>query len=766
MSLTVIIAEKADAGRRIAYFLSDGKAKQKRGKGISYYEFQTGEAKNVLISLSGHMVQIDFPDTMKNWEKTDLGDLIDAEILKNVKNKKAAHEIGLMGHGVDQYIIATDYDREGELIGVEALEVANVAGKKSGVDIKRAKFSALTKDEVNESFSNLIPVDYNLADSAYAREIIDLVWGAVLTRFFSLSAHRYGKDFLSAGRVQTPTLALVVKREEEIRNFVPETFYRITVTFEKDGEFTGTYEGGNIFSRKEAEDIFNKLKNDEGKVLDFSMLEETIYRPPPFNTTEFLREASRIGVVPSKAMKIAESLYTRGLISYPRTDNTVYQRSISLKGVLAKLKESEFQKDVEKVLSLDHIRPSRGRTQTTDHPPIYPVSAPKEKLTGDFAKVYELVVRRFLATLYLEGKREKRVAKIQVNGINFLTEGSKVTDRGWLDLYPYRRVKESYHPDLVPGEMVMVAGKKMDEDQTKPSPRYDMSSLLKLMEDLMLGTKSTRHDIIDKLQTRGFIEGNPVRATPLGIGFINAVQLVDSRISEPEMTAKLEEDMEKITRGDYTREEVVQESKDMLKSVLRQFSSMKGEVASEIRTALETGEPIGMCSEHGTEIVLSKDRTTSRIRCLTDGCRIDFHIRDRGKLELLEEKCPECGLPLMKIIRRGQSPQKRCLDSKCKYNTDQNEFGECPRDGGVLVMRQSRYGKRFLGCSNYPNCDRTYPLPQMGTLKAIGEKCPICSSPLIVSRRKGRAWQFCPDMNCEYNKEKKAEKSVKKRASA
>ncbi len=765
LSQTVIIAEKADAGRRIAYFLSDGKAKQKRQKGISYYEFQAGEMKYILISLSGHIVEIDFPDTYKNWEKTDLKSLVDAEILKKVKNRKAAGEILSVGKQGDRYILATDYDREGELIGVEALEVADVGKEKHRAEIKRAKFSALTKDEIVTSFDNLIDVDYNLADSAYAREIIDLVWGAVLTRFFSLSAHRYGKDFLSAGRVQTPTLALVVEREEEIRNFKPETYYRLTVTFEKGGKFKGSYEGGNLFSKKEAEELFSKLKDDRGKVIDYSMSEERIYRPPPFNTTEFLREASRIGVSPSKAMKVAESLYTRGLISYPRTDNTVYQRSISLKGVLNKLKSSQFREDVEKVLALGTIRPSRGKTQATDHPPIYPVSAPKENLTGDFAKIYELVVRRFLATLYVEGKREKRVAKIQVNGLNFLTEGSRVTDRGWLDLYPYRRVQESYHPDLEAGEIVSVAEKNLDEDQTKPPPRYDMSSLLKLMEDLMLGTKSTRHDIIEKLQTRGFIEGNPVKATPLGIGFIRAVKLVDSRISEPEMTAKLEEDMESITRGDVTREDVVGESREMLKSVLLQLKQKESEVFDSIKSALETGEPIGKCPEHGTDIVLSKDRSASRIRCLTEGCRIDFQSRDRGKIELLEEQCPECGSPMLKVIRRGQSPQKKCIDPGCKYNADISSFGICPKDGGTLVMRQSRYGKRFLGCANYPNCDRTYPLPQMGTVTPAGENCPVCTAPLIVSKRKGRTWKFCPDMGCEYNKkDRKETENVGKRS--
>lgn len=764
MSVTVIIAEKADAGRRIAYFLSGGKSKTKREKGATRIEFTSDKTEYLLIPLSGHPVEIDFPKEMKNWEKTDLNELIGTRIEKVAKSKGILDQLKSAALKGSRFIIATDYDREGELIGVEALEMSGIMD--SSKEIKRAKFSSLTGEEILTSFKNLIDVDYSLADSAFAREVIDLIWGAVLTRFFSIALHRYGKNFLSAGRVQTPTLALVVDREAEITNFKPETFYRITVKFHKNGDFTGHYEGGNIFSREEAEHIFSRLFSSKGKVLDYTMKEERIPKPPPFNTTEFLREASRIGVSPAKAMKVAESLYTRGLISYPRTDNTVYPMAISLKGVLEKIRGSQFSELVDMVLSQKSIRPSRGRQETTDHPPIYPVSAPKEKLTGDFEKIYELIVRRFLATLYRDGSRERRTAKISVDGVSFITEGQKVTDQGWLSLYPYRKVQESYHPDLSAGEEVKVVSKDMAEDQTKPPPRYDMSSLLKLMEDLGLGTKSTRHDIIDKLQQRGFIQGNPVKPTPLGIGFISAVRTVDSRISEPEMTAKLEQDMERIARKELTSKEVVNESREMLRSVLEQLNGKKSEISTVVKDALESGTTIGVCPFHSVPIVISGEKNNSRIRCTQDGCRINFPVKLNGKMEVLQDKCTYCGLPLIKIIRKGQSPQKICPDPECKYNSDSSIMGKCPKDGGNLIIRQSKYGKRFLGCSNYPKCDRTYPLPQMGALKATGETCPECHAPLIVSLRGARAWKFCPDMNCSYNGVKKDARAKVKKSTA
>ncbi len=765
MSNKIIIAEKADAGRRIAYFLSEGTSKQKRPKGMSYIEFEKDGTKYYLIPLSGHIVEINFPEKMKDWKSVDFGELIDADIVHVAKNRNAVNTLQALSKDVDTVVVATDYDREGELIGVEALDIIRDAQKKSETNpsIKRAKFSALTKDEITGAFDDLIDVDYNLADSASAREEIDLIWGAVLTRFISVVSNRYGKDFLSVGRVQTPTLGLIVNRELEINSFVPQKFWKIQVLFHKGDDFIGDYEGGDIFDEKEADRIFSEIDGKNGRTLEFERRNERIGRPPPFNTTEFLREASRIQIAPAKAMNIAESLYMRGLLSYPRTDNTVYQRSINLKGVLNKLKETEFEKEVDMVLSQEKIRPSRGRTEATDHPPIYPTGAAKKgALKGDYAKIYELVTRRFLATLYEEGQREVREAKIEVGGHNFLTKGVTITKRGWLEIYTYYHPKENFHPDLEEGEQVKAKEWQKNEDLTKPPRRYDVSSLLKKMEDLNLGTKSTRHDIIAKLQNRGFIEGNPVRPTPLGIGLIKSILTVESKISEPEMTATLEIDMDKIANDEIEKAQVVNISRKMLHNVLSDLKNNEALIRETIRDHLRMGQPIGECPMHkGKNILHIKERSFSRLKCEVDGCKIDFKAPSRVLLQLAGKECPVCSLPQIKAIRRGQSPDYRCIDPSCQFNTRKDNFGECPKDGGNLVVRQSRYGKRFLGCSKYPDCTVTYPLPQMGTLNSTGEKCEFCGAPLIVSSRNRRKWKFCPKMDCEFNKKKKEKKGGK-----
>ncbi len=753
MALNLIIAEKMDAGRRISYILSDKTSKQKRSKNINYIEFDSNNDRNIMISLSGHILETDFPEEFRDWIKSDLNKLIDSNIIYNVKNKRAETALKSF-NGIDKIIIATDYDREGELIGVESLRFIN----QNNTLIKRAKFSALTSSEIKDAFNNLIDVNYGLADSAQAREEIDLLWGAVLTRFFSVASNRLWKDFISVGRVQTPTLALIVQREEEITNFIPKKYYVISILFNKKSDFTGTYEK-TIDDKKLADEIYNKIKNQNGTVKSYKKEIKDVYKPIPFSTTDFLREASRIGVTPSNAMKIAEKLYMSGLISYPRTDNTVYQRSIPLKNIAGKFKNTEFDKEANMVLNQEKIIPSRGKIETTDHPPIYPVSVPKNALTGSYKNIYELIVRRFLATLYKNAKIEKSEAIIDVNGYNFIAKGEKIIDNGWYDIYKYRKLKEAKLPELQENEMVRAKEWNMDEKLTEPPRRYDVASLLKLMESLNLGTKSTRHDIIQKLNDRNFATGNPLKPTQLGIGFIKAVNSINSSIAKPDMTAELENEMNSIAENKKKLDDVVNDSRKMLHEALNGFQNNKVDIKNTINDYANRGEIMGKCPVDNGDISLIKYRNFSKVKCSNEDCKINFNLNISGLIQLTDKRCDVCSLPLIKIIRRGQSPELRCIDPNCEYNKKKLTYGECPSDGGNLILRQSRYGKRFLGCSNYPKCTVTYPLPQKGLIVNSGETCPHCSAPLLIMINGKRKWKFCPNMKCEYNKKDKLEKN-------
>ena len=278
------------------------------------------------------------------------------------------------------------------------------------------------------------------------------MWGALLTRYLSLTAGQRGRDFLSAGRVQTPTLALLVDRDQAIKEFVPTPFWTIDAEGTDGKEtFRLTHAHGKFEVRSEADSVFGRVRAaTEGRVEAFQQ-EETRRRPPvPFSTTLFVSEATRQGMGAAYAMRIAEELYTQGLISYPRTDNTVYPRSLALRPLVERFKESPFKEAAEYVLTQDSFHPSRGRSETTDHPPIYPTGVTDPaKLRPDHAKLYELVVRRFLATVAPDSTGISRTTTVDIAAEKFEGKGQILTDAGWYRVYPYSSPEQVPMPVLV-----------------------------------------------------------------------------------------------------------------------------------------------------------------------------------------------------------------------------------------------------------------------------------------------------------------------------
>lgn len=356
----LIISEKYNAAQRISVILSGGTAKRTFINKVPVFSFHKNGDFCSIVGLRGHVLDIDYPDELNSWDKVELQRLVWAKPIKKYSALSLFSALEKLATENQQVIIATDYDREGELIGVEALGI--IMHKNTKLVAHRAKFSALTKSEVEQAFAKLSEVDFNLAKAAESRQLIDLAWGAVITRFLSLSSGQVGRDFLSAGRVQSPTLALIVDREREIESFVPEPYWKIVAQVEKEGaKFEAEHVHG-IFKKeqkRDAERIFNLVKSARsGTVTDIKS--ETRYErpPPPFNTTMFLTDAIRLGHSAQSAMKLAEDLYTDGWISYPRTDNTVYPPSLNLRAILGKLKDSEFAKDATEVLSQESIKPT------------------------------------------------------------------------------------------------------------------------------------------------------------------------------------------------------------------------------------------------------------------------------------------------------------------------------------------------------------------------------------------------------------------------
>ena len=664
--MKLIICEKNISAGRIAYILSDGKSRSSRLGGIPVYEFNKDGEPWKIVGLKGHIINLDFPAGYNKWNKVPPIELIDVKPCKKITNKSIAASLKTLSNKNLFLIIATDYDREGELIGVEAIDLIKDYNKDIN-NIKRAKFSAITGYEIKSAFDKLVDVDYNLANAGESRQIIDLIWGAVLTRFISITSNRYGKDFLSIGRVQSPTLAILVEREKEIQNFEPKTFWKIIATLKKEKLFEATHSKGQFWDEKEVNDIYNKIKDSNSatiKNVDKKVLKEL--PPAPFNTTTFLQSASALGISATKAMSIAEELYMSGVISYPRTDNTVYPPSLNIKGILQKLKNSPFSKEANEVINNGRSRPTRGKKYTTDHPPIHPVGVPNfGKLNNVQKTIYELICKRFLATLAKDAISETVEVEVDISGEDFNTSGYRLIEPNWRAIYTYFKEKRKPLPELSKGEIVDITKIDKKEDKTKPPQRYTQGSLIAKMEQLELGTKSTRHEIINKLYFRKYITLSPLAPTPIAFAVVDA--LSDYDVVKPKMTASLEKNMDLISEGKKNLEDTVKESREMLTKMMGELEKDKDKIKTNIQNAQREQNTVGNCPKCGKPLIIRTSKKNKRFVGCTGfpNCKNTYSLPQTGAIITTGKACKSCKGPVVKVKPKGKRAWELCLNSEC-----------------------------------------------------------------------------------------------------
>jgi DNA topoisomerase-1 len=764
----LIISEKSDAAARIATILSRGSSKRASINKVPVFQFEDDTGPVHVVGLRGHIIELDYPPSMNDWKGVPLSDLIKSEPEKRITAHNIVNTLKDLSKDADEVVIATDFDREGELIGLETARLLDLTSKK----VSRARFSAFTKQEIDTAFSQLTQPDERLADSAECRQKIDLAWGAVLTRFISLASKQGGSNFLSVGRVQSPTLALIVARHKAIEEFVPTPYWNVSARFNKGVEFTGNHSKNPFHDEAEAgKALANCEGQTKGKVTRYERTEKDEYPLPPFNTTMLLMEANKLGLTASRAMKVAEDLYTAGFISYPRTDNTVYPQSLGLRRILEKLRESDDLKaEAEELLAQEHIRPSKGRVQTTDHPPIYPTEAATSKqLKGEKWAIYELVARRFMATVAPPAKAAISSASVDVNGEVFESKGYKLLFPGWKKYYPYFRINEIELPGLIVGEEVDLLSVGSEKKMTQPPARYSQGSLIQEMERLGLGTKSTRHDIIQKLYDRKYVEGNDLIPTASGVAVAESLIRHAQIVTDPKMTAHLEQDMDDIATGKSTLGDVVEESQDMLSDILETMEGHREQIGEEIKKAIESQHYMGKCPDCGADLKVVRTRFGKPfVGCSRyPECKRIYPYPPSALVQSTEETCAVCKAPMIRVIRKGTPPLVQCIDPDCESNRERTTAGTCPKCGKDLRVIYSRAGKRFLGCSGYPECDQTYPLPQYGKFAPTGEKCPDCGAPVLQIWMRGQSWRSCANMECKSKgKKAKAEKGAAAKTAA
>lgn len=681
--MKLIISEKDNAAKRIAQILSGGKSRTEKAGSLPIYKFSENGEEVRCMGLKGHILRVDFPDKYNNWQKVEPITLIDAKIVKTPIQKNLIQVLKSQAKEADEAIVATDFDREGELIGLDAVNVIKQVQPK--MTIRRARFSSLTEGDIKKAFSDLDEVYEDLAHAGEARQDIDLIWGATLTRFISLASARLGKHFLSVGRVQSPTLALIAMREKERQAFVPEPYWQVKVVFGYDGQQLVVYHKKDRFkSEQEAKDVVASLSG-EGVVSEVSKSTRETRPPAPFNTTAYLSAAASQGIPASQAMRLAENLYLEGLVSYPRVDNTVYPDSLDMRDLLAKLKPSpELGSLAEEILGQDKLVPTRGKKQATDHPPIHPTGvADKSSLRPRQWKAYELIYRRFLATLASAAKSESSRIDISVGEETFALKGSRVVVEGWLRYYPYSRRQDEELPPLKEGDRLEVIESIIEAKETQPPGRYGQGHLIRKMEELGLGTKSTRHSIIQNLYDRGYTHSDPVVPTEMGLAVAEALLKHAERIATPQMTAELEKEMDAIAEGATSPEKVVDRSREMLGAIMVALKAKEQEVGEGIRDGIREGKIMGTCPKCGESLRIIRAKKSKKRFVGCSGypkCSNAYPLPQFGEIVPLGQVCEDCGSPRIKVLS-GKS-WEMCIDPSCPTKKNNNrKNGKDAEDG-------------------------------------------------------------------------------------
>ncbi len=708
--MRLIVTEKNNSAKKIAEALSRGSNGEDKTFKVPFYAWKDDEGgEHMTVGLKGHVLGPAFPEGYSNWQKTDLHDLIDAELIKEPTDKNVVKAIKKLAKEADELVIATDFDREGELIGLEALEEMLDAnpdlGSREGtadgtLRIKRARYSALTKEEIERAFGDLDELSYPLANAGAARQDIDLLWGATLTRAVSLASRRFGSNFLSVGRVQSPTLGLIVEREMERRAHVPKPFWELFAKFQHpDGAFEAHHTTDKFWEKAEADAALAGTASP-GTVKSVTARKNTRKPPTPYSTDA----SSRLGITPASAMRIAEDLYMDGFISYPRTDNTVYPPSLPVRELVSSLvRVKEFSAAAG--LLDGELKATRGKKETTDHPPIYPTQAIHPgALEGPKKRVYELVVRRFLATFSPPMITESTRADIEAGSETYFVRGSVVVDPGYAGIYTYARSSDEEIPKLEEGQQLPLDGEPWIVDkETQPPGRISQAKLIEMMEERGLGTKATRADIIQKLFDRGYVYGNPPVPSETGIALYEAFKNYVPAMATPEMTATLEAEMDRIAAGEMTKGAVVGESRDLLHKTWNEIDAAREDLAKVIWKGMDEDRILGPC-----------------------------------------KVCEEAGR-----TKEDGSPNM------------------------LRIIRAKKSGKRFVGCTGWvlddpESCDQTFPLPQRGDVFRLEERCSICDRTprLKVVPFRGRPWNLCLNDDCESMQEMKKRRAEREAAKA
>src|SRR3990167_3407695 len=616
----LVITEKPAAAEKIASSLSEGKLEKKSEKGVSYYEI-THKGKEILVaSAVGHIFILaekikssTYPVSEVEWKPSYLAS-------KNSSFTKKYYDVlKKLSKQAKEFTVATDYDIEGSVIGSNIVKY--ICNKK---DAKRMKFSTLTKDELIKSYETASKhLDFPQIEAGETRHELDFLWGIstsrALTNSIKNATGRY--KMMSTGRVQGPALKIIVDKELEIKKFIPVPYCQLQLMGDiKSNTLEFFHEKNRFDNEKDAKDIYEKIKGNDGKVHEIKKDKTSIKPPSPFDLTSLQIEAYRtLRIQPKNTLEIAQNLYLTGLISYPRTSSQQLPESLNYKEIISKLsKQSEYKNICKNLLSLKELKPNNGKKTDKAHPAIHPTGEIPEKLTQEAQNLYDLIVRRTLASFSSQAIREIINLKIDVKKEIFVTNGSRTETFGWLAVYgKFNPYKDEEIPETKKDDLVKVIELNLLSKETQPPKRYTPASIIKKLEQLGLGTKATRSSIVETLFDRNYVTNEPIEATSLGIKTVEILEKYCSGIVDEKLTRHFEEEMEQI-----------------------QDKKKKSYFVS--------------CNKY-------------------PDCKAIFSIPKYALPKPSGKFCDECKYPVLKMIRKGKRPYEFCINKNCKKKLEYQE---------------------------------------------------------------------------------------------
>jgi DNA topoisomerase-1 len=676
---TLVVCEKPDAAQRLARALDEENLPQKReSQGVPYFECHTREGPLTICSALGHLYGVDskghssrgsYPIWDYRWFPKHLADKEYARLARWVRaiESLAAH--------ADRFVNACDYDIEGSVIGHAILQYA--CGQANGATL-RMKFSTMTERELRAAFRKLESnSEITLVEAGKCRHELDWLYGINLSRLLSESNLKQGRGYttLSTGRVQGPTLGFVVEKEAEISCFVPTPFWTINATIDHAGKiYPLEYEKNKVASQSEAKMVCDDCRAALLELKNIESREIHLDPPFPFDLSTLQSEGYRhLGLSPARTLALAEKLYLDALISYPRTSSQKLPPDIGYAQILRGVSSNQDYRSLAgKLLSGSGLRPRNGPRDDPAHPAIYPTGeSPRNSLAGPAARLYDLVVRRFMATFaYSSTKRTARLI-LEHDIHQFSITGSKIIKLGWIEFYrPYVFDDSRSLPDMKIGDTARINNIDKQEKFTQPPPRYNPSSLLKKMEEANIGTKATRAGIIDLLYKRNYVKDERMKANDLANSVTQVLMEYCPSIIDPDFTARLETMMEQIQQGTKSRRRVVVEALEHLRGTMLSLVETEQEVGSQLsgvivaqRSADATFE--SPCPKCGLGLSIVRNRSTGKrfIGCAgkwETGCSFTLPLPQFGAITLLSRRCNTCGFQMIQARSKGRRPLISC----------------------------------------------------------------------------------------------------------